>query len=149
MLPKLLVCICLPVLAAAQQNKLVVQPPEQVVIKRGGTATEKLRLMTLPSYHVNSNKPSGEYIIPLTLKWTADPFQPEDIKYPEPEKLKVGTDTLSVFTGTFTIETQFKAPADAKPGPVTITGKVHYQACNTQMCFRPATIEVHVPVLIE
>lgn len=136
-------------LAVAQQNKLAIQPAEQVTIKRGGTATEKLRVMTLPGFHVNSDKPNGEYIIPLTLKWAPDPLHAGDVKYPEPEKLKVGNDTLSVFTGSFTISTSFKAPEDAKPGPTTITGEVHYQACNTQMCFRPSTVEVHVPVLIE
>lgn len=105
--------------------------------------------MALPGFHVNSNKPNGEYIIPLTLKWTAAPLEAGTVEYPKPESLKVGNDLLSVFTGTFVIESQFRAPANATPGAATITGKIHYQACNTTMCFRPSTLEVHVPVLIE
>jgi DsbC/DsbD-like thiol-disulfide interchange protein len=105
--------------------------------------------MTLPGFHVNSDKPNGEYIIPLTLKWDAAPIEADSVEYPKPESLKVGNETLSVFTGDFVIESQFRAPANAPTGPATITGKIHYQACNTTMCFRPATLEVHVPVLIE
>jgi hypothetical protein len=133
----------------AQQNKLAVQPPAQIVIKRGATAWEKLRIMTLPGFHVNSDKPNGEYIIPLTVEWVAAPLAAGRVTYPKPELLKVGNDTLSVFTGDFIVESQFEAPPNAPPGPATITGKIHYQACNTQMCFRPSTLEVHVPVLIE
>ncbi len=105
--------------------------------------------MTLPGFHVNSDKPGGEYTIPLQLKWTDAPIQAESVKYPKSEELNVGNEKLSVFTGSFTIDTEFKAPADAPPGPATVTGKIHYQACNTQMCFRPSTLEVHVPVLIQ
>jgi DsbC/DsbD-like thiol-disulfide interchange protein len=105
--------------------------------------------MALPGFHVNSDKPGGEYTVPLRLKWSGAPLEAENVKYPKPEEINVGTETLSVFTGSFTIETEFKAPADAPPGPATVDGKIHYQACNTQMCFRPATLDVRVPVLIE
>ena len=105
--------------------------------------------MALPGFHVNSDKPGGEYTVPLQLKWASAPLRAESVKYPKPEELKVGDERLNVFTGSFTIETEFKAPADAPTGSATVGGKIHYQACNTQMCFRPATLEVRVPVLIE
>lgn len=88
-------------------------------------------------------------MIPLKLTWSAGPLEAQSIKYPKPEKVKVGPDMLAVFTGTFTIETEFKAPAQAAPGAATMNGKLHYQACNSDMCFRPATIEIHVPVAIQ
>ena len=105
--------------------------------------------MTLPGFHVNSDQPLGQYIIPLTLKWAEAPLLTQNIKYPKPEEIKVGSETLRVFTGSFTIETEFQAPVSATPGPATIGGKIHYQACNAQMCFRPSTLEVRIPVLIE
>jgi len=73
----------------------------------------------------------------------------ESVTYPKPEDVKVGNEVLSVFTGKFTIETKFKAPAEALPGQASMTGKLRYQACNNQMCFRPATVDVHLPVRIE
>ncbi len=56
---------------------------------------------------------------------------------------------LVVFTGNVPIETEFVASKDAAKGETTVTGKLKYQACNSQMCFRPATIDVHFPVVIE
>jgi hypothetical protein len=61
----------------------------------------------------------------------------------------VGKEKLTVFTGTFTIQTEFKAPEHAQAGAATMMGKLRYQACNDQMCLRPATIDVRVPVVVE
>ena len=124
-------------------------PAEQISIKRGGSANAGLRVVTLPGFHVNSDKPTGAYLIPLQLSWTGGPLQSQTVKYPKPEEIKVGTETLSVFTGHFTLETEFKAPDNIAPGTAVMTGQLRYQACNNQMCFRPSTIEVRLPVVVE
>jgi DsbC/DsbD-like thiol-disulfide interchange protein len=111
--------------------------------------TATIQVAVQPGYHVNSNQPKDEFLIPLRLTWTSGPLQVESVTYPKPEDVKVGNEVLSVFTGKFTIETKFKAPADAPPGQTSMSGKLRYQACNSQMCFRPATVDVHLPVRIE
>jgi thiol:disulfide interchange protein DsbD len=141
--------LCLPPCCLAQQNKLSVSPPDAVVVKRGGTAVEKLRVEVLAGFHVNSDKPKDEFLIPLKLTWTAGPLDATSITYPKPEEVKVGADLLNVLTGSFNIQTEFRSPGTAQPGSATMTGKLRYQACNNEMCFRPATIEVRVPVVIE
>ena len=108
-----------------------------------------LKVATLPGFHVNSNKPKDEFLIPLTLTWTSGPLETISVVYPPPQDLKVGNDILSVLTGTFPIETQFKAGEKPPAGPSAMVGKLHYQACNNQMCFRPTTVEVRVPVVVE
>ena len=30
-----------------------------------------------------------------------------------------------------------------------MTGKLRYQACNNEMCFRPSSVEVKLPVVVE
>jgi Disulphide bond corrector protein DsbC len=141
--------LCLPLLCLAQQNKLVVSPPEPIVVKRGGSAVETLRIGVLDGFHVNSNKPKDEYLIPLKLTWTGGPLEAKSITYPKPEQVKVGADLLDVFTGKFEIRTEFKSADTAARGNATMTGKLRYQACNGEMCFRPATADVTVPVTIE
>lgn len=141
--------MCLPLLSLAQQNKLVVSPPDPVTVKRGGTAIEKLRVRVLSGFHVNSDKPKDEFLIPLKLTWTGGPLEAKSIIYPKPEEVKVGSSLLNVFTGTFDIETDLKSPDTAPRGNAAMTGKLRYQACNNEMCFRPATIDVTVPVMIE
>ncbi|HEX3682687.1 MAG TPA: protein-disulfide reductase DsbD domain-containing protein [Bryobacteraceae bacterium] len=118
-------------------------------MKRGGNAVETLRVEVLGGFHVNSDKPKDEFLIPLRLTWTAGPLEAKSVTYPKPEEVKVGTDLLNVFTGSFQVVTTFQSPSSAPQGSATMTGKLRYQACNNEMCFRPATIEVRVPVTIE
>jgi DsbC/DsbD-like thiol-disulfide interchange protein len=133
----------------AQQNKLVVAPPDPVEVKPGATIEAHLHVATIPGFHVNSNTPSQDYLIPLRLTWAAGPLQTTAIHYPKPETMNMGADKLSVFSGSFEITTTFAAPKYAKPGSTAMTGQLHYQACNNRMCFRPMTIDVRIPVTIE
>jgi hypothetical protein len=133
----------------AQQNKISVQPGDPLTVKRGETAKQVLKAVVLTGFHVNSDKPRDEFLIPLKLSWNAGPLEAKSISYPTPEELEMNGQKLVVFTGVVPIETEFVAAKDAAKGGATITGKLKYQACNTQMCFRPATIDVHFPVVIE
>jgi hypothetical protein len=126
-----------------------VNPPEPLTVKRGASAAETLHVRVLDGFHVNSDKPKDEYLIPLKLTWTGGPLEAKSIAYPKPEQVKVGADLLNVFTGAFDVSTEFVAPASASTGSAVMTGKLRYQACNSEMCFRPATIEIKAPVVIE
>ena len=106
-------------------------------------------MVVQPGFHVNSDQPKDEFIIPLKLTWNDSPLEAKSTSYPKPEEIQVGGEKLTVFTGTFNIQTDFKVPEHAPTGTATMTGKLRYQACNDQMCFRPATIDVRVPVVIE
>lgn len=105
--------------------------------------------MVQPGFHVNNDKPKDEFIIPLKLAWTPGLLETKGIEFPKPEEVKVGTQDLLVFTGTFPVKTVFQAPAGAPKGPATLVGKIRYQACSSDMCFRPSNIEVKLPVVIE
>lgn len=142
--------LLLPLSFYAQQNKLTVSPATQITIKRGaGGVTQILNVNVLPGYHVNSDKPKDEFLIPLKLTWSSGPLDAGAIAYPKPEDIKVGNDMLSVFTGSFTIQTHFTVRESAASGPAVMTGRLRYQACNNQMCFRPSSIDVRLPVEIQ
>lgn len=139
----------MPVFLLAQQSKLIITPPAQIAVKRGATITEPLRLEVPPGFHVNSDKPKDEFIIPLKLTWADGLLLTKSVTYPKPEEIKVGSQDLTVFTGNFTVQTQFEAPSNAPTGSGAVTGKLRYQACNNQMCFRPMTVDVRIPVVVE
>ncbi|HZQ55805.1 MAG TPA: protein-disulfide reductase DsbD domain-containing protein [Bryobacteraceae bacterium] len=141
--------LLLPLFCSAQQNKLAVSPVQPITVKRGATVAESLKVVVLSGFHVNSDKPRDEFLIPLKLTWTSGPLEVKSIRYPKPEDVKVGNQTLAVFTGTFEIQTEFAAPPQATPGSSTMAGKIRYQACNNIMCFRPATVDVRLPLSIE
>ena len=120
-----------------------------MTVKRGATITQTLQLVVQPGFHVNSDKPKDEFIIPLKLTWTPGLLDVKSIEFPKPDSTKVGLQDLLVFTGTFPVKTQFQAPVNAPAGAAILVGKIHFQACSSDMCFRPATIEVKLPVVIE
>src|SRR5437016_4107795 len=119
-------------LLAQSSGVLAVAPLERVAAKRGATFTGKLSAELRPGFHVNSNTPSDEYLIPLRLTWTNGPLQVEQVIYPKPqlEKYDFSTKPVSVFSGTFEILTKFKVAPSAPPGITTVPGKLRYQACN-------------------
>ena len=129
---------------------LTVQAPPPMAVKAGAEAPVKLRVKLNTGYHVNSNKPADEYLIPLKLTWTAEPLTVSSIAFPEPhmEKYSFSEKPLSVYTGDFDIVTQFTAPANAPKGEKTITGKLRYQACSQTACYPPRSAEVKITINI-
>ncbi len=119
--------------------------------KRGATVETKLAAAVRPGFHVNSDKPQEEYLIPLRLKWEPGPLTAVSVVYPKPEmeKYAFSDKPLSVFTGSFPIVTKFTVDPKAPAGPGTLIGKLRYQACSNDTCFAPKTVEVRLPYEIE
>ena len=105
-----------------------------------------------PGFHVNGDKPSEEYLIPLKLTWTATgALQPGAIIYPKAtqEKYEFAEKPLLVLTGNFDIVANFKVAGNASAGPGSAAGKLLYQACNNRACFQPKTVNVTVNYRIQ
>ncbi|HWQ54859.1 MAG TPA: protein-disulfide reductase DsbD domain-containing protein [Bryobacteraceae bacterium] len=130
---------------------LTVAPPEKVVAKRGATAQSRVTVLLGAGYHVNSNTPSEDYLIPLRLTWTPGALVASEVTYPKPvmEKYSFSPKPISVFTGKFDVTTVFKVAPGASPGPGVMAGKLRYQACNDKACFPPKTVEVRLTYQIE
>ncbi len=111
--------------------------------------SQTLTVTVKPGYHVNSDRPKDEFIIPLKLTWTAGPLDAKTTVYPKAEEIKVNGQALTVFTGTFPIQTEFQVAPNAAPGTVTVNGKLKYQACNNEMCLRPVTLDIPLEVTIQ
>ena len=102
-------------------------------------------------FHVNSNTPSEDYLIPLRLTWAPGALVAETVSYPKPqmEKYEFSPKPISVFTGDFELVTRFKVDANASLGPGILIGKLRYQACNNNACFPPKTVEVKMPYQVQ
>jgi thiol:disulfide interchange protein DsbD len=146
----LLSLLALAPVLLAQQNKISIAPGDPLMVKRGEPAKQVLKAVILQGFHVNSDKPRDEFLIPLKLTWDAvGPLETKFISYPKPEEMTLNGSQMLVYTGTVPIETVFAVAKDAPKGQATITGKLKYQACNEHMCFRPSTLDVHFAVVIE
>ena len=135
----------------AQGNILSVEAPQAVAAKRGTTVQAKVKATLAPGFHANSNTPSEDYLIPMKLTWTPGPLDSPSVTYPKAqmEKYEFSETPLSVYTGSFELNTSFKVPDKATVGPSIMTGKLRYQACNNKACFPPKTVEVKLPVHVQ
>jgi hypothetical protein len=147
------VLLFLPTLwAQSSAGHLTAGQPQKVVGKRNAAVESKIPLSVDPGYHVNSNKPTDEYLIPLSLTWTKPgALQPGLVVYPKPsmEKYDFAPKELSVFTGNFDLIANFKIAPDAPAGPGAAVGRLRYQACNDRACFPPKAIEITVPYQVQ
>ena len=133
-------------------NVVTVTPPEKVVAKRGTTETADFAVSVKSGFHVNSNKPADEYLIPLKLTWkSTGALEGGQVVYPKPsqEKYEFSEKPLSVYTGKFEVVANFKVAANAPAGPGVAVGQLRYQACNDKACFPPKTIEVTLPYQVQ
>jgi DsbC/DsbD-like thiol-disulfide interchange protein len=137
---------------AQSSGYLSLGQPQKVTGKRNETVQAKIPVTVQPGYHVNSNKPNDEYLIPLRLTWTSTgALQAGEVTFPKPtlEKYGFSEKPLSVFTGNFAITANFKIAANAPAGPGSAAGKLRYQACNDKACFPPKTLDISIPYQIQ
>ena len=126
--------------------------PPKVVGHRNASVQARIPLSVEGGFHVNSNKPVEEYLIPLKLSWTSTgALEAGQVVYPKPtmEKYEFAEKPLSVLTGDFDLIANFKVAANAPAGPGAAAGKLRYQACNSRACFAPKTVDVTVVYQIQ
>jgi DsbC/DsbD-like thiol-disulfide interchange protein len=141
-----------PWLGAQPGERVTVGQPDHLVGKRNAAVQVKIPVSVLKGFHVNSNKPMEEYLIPLKLTWTSTgALQPGAIDYPAPsvEKFEFAEKPLSIYSGNFDLVAHFKVAGTAPAGPGAVSGKLRYQACNDRACFAPKTLDVTVVYQIE
>ena len=103
-------------------------------------------------FHVNSNKPKSEFLIPTALK--VNP--PTDIIigkviYPagEDKSFPFSPDEkLNVYTGDFSVDVVVRPLASVIAGKYAVHGELKYQACDNAACYPPKKIPVDFQVKV-
>ena len=138
--------------AAAQPPDVVINPVvETDAVHPGTTAHVALEVTLDPGYHVNSNTPLDDLLIPTVL--TLDPpagMSLEGVAFPEAILLEqVGVaEPLAVFEEEFLIGAALTVDAALAPGAYAIPGTLRYQACNDRMCFNPTNAQVRFDLTV-
>jgi len=144
--------LCLPRLPAQNNGYLTAGEPQKVAGKRGAALQARIPCSVQAGYHVNSDKPAEDYLIPLKLTWTSTgALEAGPVIYPAPkmEKYEFADKPLSVLTGNFDLIANFKVAANAPAGPGIAAGKLHYQACNDRACYPPKTIDIAISYQVQ
>lgn len=130
---------------------VTLEPGPEVTLTRGRPAKAAVRFRVKAGYHVNSNRPHSDLLIPTELKFEANPAVAiGKIEYPQGEdySLSFSKEKLNVYQGDVTLQVPISAVKGAKPGTYALKGTLRYQACNDNACFPPkdAPLEVTVHV---
>ena len=121
-------------------------------VPRGKSGTIALRFRVASGFHINSNTPKEEYLIPTDLK--LDP--PTDIivgkvTYPPgvDASLPFAPDEkLSVYTGPFDLSVTVRPLVSVPPGKYSFRGELKYQACDNAACYPPKKLPVEFEVKV-
>jgi DsbC/DsbD-like thiol-disulfide interchange protein len=126
-------------------------PPVNIVAGKPGKV--EIRFRVNPGYHINSNKPNSELLIPTAIEFTpAEKITVGKISYPAGEEFALSfspTEKLNVYTGDVLVSAPITAAKGSAPGTYTLKAELRYQACNDNSCFPPKTIPVEVVVNVK
>ncbi|HEV2851204.1 MAG TPA: thioredoxin family protein [Thermoanaerobaculia bacterium] len=117
-----------------------------------GTPARVAALVSIESgWHVNSHKPTFEYLIPTVLELALpEGWSPGAIQYPEAElqTFSFETEPLAVYDGDVVILAEVKVPAGTPAGAYPVKASLRYQACNDSQCLPPVTAEAEVQLTV-
>ncbi len=138
--------------AGRKAPSVSMSPSPLVTVTRGKPNTVNLRFHVGSGFHVNSNQPKSEFLIPTALHLNA----PTDIvigriSYPSGEEMSFAfapEDKLSVYTGEFPVAVEVRPLAGVFPGKYMIHGELKYQACDNAACYPPKKLPVQFEVKV-
>jgi DsbC/DsbD-like thiol-disulfide interchange protein len=149
-----LFALFLPSIVFAQGSSpaITVAPIATVVVARGGKAPLNIELQVNKGFHVNSNKPNDELLMPTVVHLNPpEGIMIMNIQYPEAEQLALpfmGNEKLSVYSGHFAVTAEVRVPRTAALGTLRVHGDVKFQACDNRQCFPPKTTPLEFDVKV-
>jgi hypothetical protein len=146
-------------LASAQDDMLsgkkpsvTLLPPGVTTVTGGKQGQARLRFRISPGFHINSNTPKSEFLIPTVLKLDA----PTDIvvgkiTYPQGEEMSfpfAPNEKLSVYSGEFSVGVLVRPLHNVVPSKYMFRGQLRYQACDNAACYPPKKLPVQFEVRV-
>ncbi|HKD01011.1 MAG TPA: protein-disulfide reductase DsbD domain-containing protein [Terriglobales bacterium] len=145
--------------AAAQDSpgrrvpSVTMAPAGITAVTRGKSTTVDLDFRVGTGFHINSNTPRSDFLIPTALK--LDPptdIVVEKITYPPGIDASfpfAPDEKLNVYSGDFSITVAVRPLSTVIPGKYAFHGSLRYQACDNAACYPPRTTPVQFEVKVE
>ena len=150
-----LAVVLLAATAFAQTGKgpsVAMAPVPLVKAQRAAQTMVSLNFRVASGFHINSNTPKSEFLIPTSLKMDL----PTDIvlgkiEYPAGKDLSFPfspDEKLNVYSGDFAINVAVHPLHAVVPGKYVMHGVLRYQACDNAQCFPPKALPVSFEVKV-
>ncbi|HZR57183.1 MAG TPA: disulfide bond formation protein DsbC [Terriglobales bacterium] len=120
-------------------------------VTRGKSNKIDLEFHVGSGFHINSNKPTLNYLIPTALKLDAPTDIVLGVTYPPGEEATfpfAPDDKLSVYSGTFNLSVGVRPLKGMLPGKYVLRGNLKYQACDNASCYPPKQLPVEFDVKV-
>ncbi|MEM7356843.1 MAG: protein-disulfide reductase DsbD domain-containing protein, partial [Acidobacteriota bacterium] len=139
----LIALLLFPIAAAAEQRATLEIVADRTAYEPGATVQLAAQVTIDDHWHVNSNTPTYDYLIPtvLSLELPDGASEPR-MQYP-PQKMmqfEFTDEPIAVYDGTFSIFAKVDLPADAA-GTIEGAATLRYQACDDKQCEQPTTVQ--------
>ncbi|MFP4159192.1 MAG: protein-disulfide reductase DsbD family protein [Desulfobacterales bacterium] len=125
--------------------------PHSQQIRPGQELTLELSMDLGDGWHINSDQPNSDYMIPSRLELgKKGPFSLASVRYPDASEYEFdfAQEPVSVFEDGLVVRAGIKADPDIKPGAYEIPLKFQYQPCNEDTCLNPETAELALTVTV-
>ena len=121
--------------------------PEQVTVTAGKASDVALHFRIADGLHINSHTPKDEYLIPTSLTIPDEAgVRLESANYPNGKEFALPADPATKLN-VYTDELVIQARIVATPGNHLVEAKLHFQACDKEVCMPPKTIPVAIDVI--
>jgi hypothetical protein len=123
-----------------------------VTVAQGKASTVPITFNVAGGYHINSNRPKSDYLIPTALKVdAATDIVIGKTTYPDGQDMSFAfapDEKLNVYTGNFRIDVLVRPLRSVQPGKYAVHGTLRYQACDNKACYPPKNLPLSFDVRI-
>jgi DsbC/DsbD-like thiol-disulfide interchange protein len=101
-----------------------------------------------PGYHINGNELADAYLLPTELILEAHQgIEVEESVFPKPHSARFSytESEVAIYEGDIVIGLLIRTEGTLGPGVHRLTGKLIYQACDSQTCLTPQELKLDVP----
>ncbi|MBV9573856.1 MAG: disulfide bond formation protein DsbC [Acidobacteriales bacterium] len=131
---------------------VTMSPAVLTTVTRGKPGLVPLDFRVVKGFHINSNRPNAEFLIPTVLSIEA----PTDIvvgkvTYPPGEDISLPfapTDKLNVYTGDFQLTVLVRPLVGVAASKYMLHGRLKYQACDNAACYPPKSLPVEFEIKV-
>ena len=132
---------------------VILAPLGPISLAPGKTAKVELDFRVESGFHINSNTPKSDLLLPTVLRLSP----PSDvvlsrISYPPGQDLSfefLPGEKLNVYTGDFSVKAVVSTARPVSPGTYRVHGALRYQACDQRQCFPPKELPVSFDVKVQ
>ena len=125
---------------------VIVAPVPLVTVVQGRSGTVPIQFRVISGYHINSNRPKSEFLIPTVLKVDATTdIAITGTTYPEGKDMSFAfapDEKLNVYTGDFGVNVRVRPLRSVQKGKYAIRGTLKYQACDNAACYPPKQLPI-------